>query len=317
MCSKVSDIANYNTLSNIFRNILILKAKPQVVTPIISAHFRAVGHELEVASQRLSHAKHSDIKGGGREALASKFLSSHLPKTIDFFTGEIIDPKHDRSSQIDIIIYGGNAPRLPLVDSYHLAFIDAVMAAIEVKSRLTRAAVYDCVKASYRLKSLERAEEIIGRNDVAEGNRVTTELKHAVNHLTNLGLKLEYRDNLRSSNLKTTPYIVFAYKGIKSQSVISSMIKYAIAEGSEHTLASHGPDMIINLEEGYYIFKDNDFLWPRGKLGNVAGYGTWEMGPNGHKGDALIGLYMLLSNLSTAFLLNPPLVNLPDYCFSR
>jgi hypothetical protein len=296
---------------------LVLKAKPSTVTPIISEHFRTVGNELEIASQRLNHAKHSDIKGGGREALASKFLSSHLPKTVDFFTGEIIDPKHNRSPQIDLIIYGGNAPRLPLVDAYHLAFIDAVMAAVEVKSTLDSAAVGTCVNASYRLKSLVRAEELIGRNDVGEGNRVTSQLKDAVKHFTSLGLKVEYRDDLRSSNLKTTPYIVFAYTGMKAQSVISSMIEHAKTERSEHTLASHGPDMIINLEKGYYIFKDNDFLWPRGRLGNVAGYGVWEMGPDQHKGDALIGLYMLLSNLSTAFQLRPPLVNLPDYCFSK
>lgn len=264
-------------------------------------------------SERFVLAEHKDIKGYGREALARNFLKSHLPKMVDFFTGEIIACNDQRSSQMDLIIYAGQCPRLPLIDDFHLAFIDAVMAAIEVKSVLNAGEMKNCMKASQRLKELRREEFILGLNDTHDRfDKLKTALP-LVGALDSVGVKLEFKHEERRTNLETTPYVVFAYKGATKESLLNCMSRYANSAKAGYSFYDHGPDMIINLERGFYIYKDNDFLWPRQKTPNASPYCVWEAPSETRKGEVLAGLYMLLSNLSTAFLLRPPIVDLKDY----
>jgi len=273
---------------------------------LISNHFRIVGEELEASSKRLTTASHGGIRGLGREILAKVFLSSHLPNSIDFFTGEIIDHNNKKSSQIDLIIYGGHSPKLPLFNDNILAFNDAVLAAIEVKSFLNLAELKTSLAACERLKSMVRDEHILGRNDSIPRNPMADLLRRH-------NIKVESDPESRSTNLKSTPYIVFAYSGMKLNTLLRHMESYEKSNSnSEYTLDTSGPDMIINLEKGYYIYKNNDFLWPKSRAGDNV-YGSWVTSATDYKGEALAGLYILLSNLATAFLLRPPLVQLPDF----
>ena len=280
---------------------------------LISEHFKLVRDELSQLSERFALADHTDIKGYGREALARNFLKSHLPKMVDFFTGEIIDCHDKRSSQMDLIIYAGHCPRLPLIDDFHLAFIDAVMAAIEVKSVLNSVEMTQCMKASQRLKELRRDELILGSNDTHE-RFSKLKLDHPlVEELDRAGVKIEFKHEERRTNLKTTPYVVFAYKGATKESLLNCIGRYIEESSDGYSFEEHGPDMIVNLERGFYIYKDNDFLWPKQKNQNASPYCIWEADSEARKGEVLGGLYMLLSNLSTAFLLRPPIVELTDY----
>ncbi|MDF3201337.1 hypothetical protein P3C29_21835 [Pseudomonas sp. 1912-s] len=284
-----------------------------MVDKLISKHFSQVRGELLQLSEKFSLAEHRDIKGYGREALARNFLKSHLPKVVDFFTGEIIDCDDNRSSQMDLIIYAGHCPRLPLIDDFHLAFIDAVMAAIEVKSVLNASDMSQCMLASQRLKTLRRDEIILGLNDTKVRFEKLRSDYELVDKLDKAGVKLEFKYEERKTNLKKTPYIVFAYKGATKESLCHLIGRYKEEAGPEYSLEEHGPDMIINLERGFYIYKDNDFLWPKQKGENASAYCIWEADSDAHKGEVLGGLYMLLANLSTAFLLHPPIIELTDY----
>tara|TARA_R110001606_G_scaffold63629_2_gene147542 strand:+ start:19145 stop:20011 length:867 start_codon:yes stop_codon:yes gene_type:complete len=280
---------------------------------VIAEHFKIIRHELTQASERFSIAEHKDIKGYGREALAREFLKSHIPNMTDFFTGEIIDCKNDRSSQMDLIIYAAHCPRLPLIDDFHLAFIDAVMAAIEVKSDLHSSALMDCMKASERLKNLRRDEFILGLNDTHERfDRLKSE-NDLVKDLDEKGVRIEFKYEERKTNLKSTPYVVFAYKGATKDTLLSSIEKYNSESEEGYSYDLHGPDLIVNLDRGFYIYKNNDWLWPKDHISSHAPYEVWEADSEDRKGEVLAGLYMLLSNLSTAFLLRPPIVELTDY----
>tara|TARA_A100000171_G_C2130745_1_gene146539 strand:+ start:1397 stop:2263 length:867 start_codon:yes stop_codon:yes gene_type:complete len=283
------------------------------VDSIISKHFKIIRHELAQASDRFGIAKHKDIKGYGREILARNFLKSHIPNMTDFFTGEIIDCNNDRSSQMDLIIYAAHCPKLPLIDDFHLAFIDAVMAAIEVKSVLNTSTITDCLKASKRLKLMRRDEFILGLNDTHERFDKLREENVLVKELDEKGVKIEFNHEERKTNLKSTPYVVFAYKGATKETLLSSIEKYSLDNDEEYSYDFHGPDLIINLDHGFYIYKNNDWLWPKKLAPNGAHYGVWEADNEGKKGEVLAGLYMLLSNLSTAFILRPPIVDLKDY----
>ncbi|NOI60513.1 DUF6602 domain-containing protein [Vibrio coralliilyticus] len=281
--------------------------------PVISKHFQLVSQKLLASSRMFEVADHNDIKGYGRESLAKDFLSSHLPNMIDFFTGEILDSEDNRSSQIDLILYGSHCPKLPLIDDFHLAFVDAVLAAIEVKSNLDSKQMQSCMKASERLKRLKRYEYIMGRNDTYDQYSQLKAASEIVSHLDRNGIDLKLKPELRQSNLEHTPYIVFAYKGATKETLVKNIENYAReTDQVDYSFELHGPELIINLEQGFYIYKNNDWLWPRQSEVQDVPYVIWEA-PKGKEGEALAGLYILLSNLSTAFLLRPPLVGIPDY----
>lgn len=280
---------------------------------LISRHFGLVRGELLQLSEKFTLAEHKGIKGAGREALARNFLKSHLPRVVDFFTGEILDCKDRRSSQMDLIIYAGHCPRLPLIDDFHLAFIDGVMAAIEVKSDLTSAELALCMRASERLKALQRDEFILGMNDTGARFDALKAGCEWVDTLDKAGVKIDFKQEERRTNLKETPYIVFAYKGATKETLCAQIDQFIQQAGPDYSFEKHGPDMIVNLERGFYIYKDNDFLWPRQKGPTPPAYCIWEADSEARKGEVLAGPYMLLSNLSTAFLLRPPIIQLPDY----
>lgn len=279
---------------------------------LISKHFQYVRNQLLHTSHTFATATHNGIKGTCREALAEHFLSSHLPRMIEYFTGEIIDPKDKRSSQIDLILYGNHCPKLPLLKNLNLAFVDATMAAIEVKSFLDAKQMKSCMIACHRLKRLYRHEFILGLNDTREKFDAIKKEIELIRKLDEKGIRLEFRHETRNTNLKSTPYIVFAYKGTSADSLIKQINEYSKTK-KRFSYLEYGPDLILNLEEGFYIYKNNDWLWPQRVPATISPYCIWKASSEERKGDVLAGLHMYLSNLSTAFLLRPPIVELPQY----
>ena len=104
---------------------------------VLSEHFGKVKANLLALAEHFDIAEHGDVKGYGREALVDEFLRAHLPDQVEYLTGEILDEDDARSGQVDIILQSKTRPKIPLWGNIHLAFCDAVIAAIEVKSTLT------------------------------------------------------------------------------------------------------------------------------------------------------------------------------------
>src|SRR5688572_30221250 len=102
-------------------------------------YLREVRRQLEQFADITDLAAHGDVKGAPREGFVKAFLKNHLPSSIDYGTGEIVDADDNRSGQIDIILQSAISPRMTLLESVMLAFADAVLGIIEVKSTLTTA----------------------------------------------------------------------------------------------------------------------------------------------------------------------------------
>jgi hypothetical protein len=123
---------------------------------VLSEHFGSIKRRLVEHSRHFDIADHGDIKGHGRKALVQEFLESHLPAQVEYLTGEILDPNDRRSGQVDVILQSRAHPKVPLLGNLHLAFSDAVVAAIEVKSNLTTQHIETTFDQFAKIKALGR-----------------------------------------------------------------------------------------------------------------------------------------------------------------
>ncbi len=124
--------------SEIFRGV-IDAARKQVLTE----------HELA------GSFKHRGIIGDERAAGLAKFIKARVPDNFAVGKGEIIDCYDNRSGQIDLFIYDRLAARPISEQSENLLIpCEALYAAIEIKSTLSREEHADCLKAASKLRDL-------------------------------------------------------------------------------------------------------------------------------------------------------------------
>lgn len=102
--------------------------------------------------------KHSVLKGSDRESAVADFLRQRLPSRFAVTTGEVIDQGGRRSPQLDVVIYDGSAaaPILPADREGGAEIIgaEALLATVEVKSKLTRADIRQAAKSVKTLYSM-------------------------------------------------------------------------------------------------------------------------------------------------------------------
>lgn len=118
----------------------------------------AVEKHLLSISQIPSNSGHSLHKGTPREAFIMEYLEGHLPSNVAIGKGEIIDAKSNPGqsrNQYDIVIYKRTYPKLNFGGNISGFLIEAVIAAIEVKSNLTQEEFRNAAKAARNSKQLE------------------------------------------------------------------------------------------------------------------------------------------------------------------
>jgi len=115
-----------------------------------SAVYTITGHFFETAI-----FKHSLTKGEERENPLIKFLTDNLPKTYSVVKGEVVDINNSSSTQLDIMIYD-NSRSIPFYIGDHCILpAEALLASIEVKSKLTQEETRKILKSVKILKSLK------------------------------------------------------------------------------------------------------------------------------------------------------------------
>ena len=241
---------------------------------LLSEHFGRVKNKLLEYSNHFDIAKHGDIKGYGREALVRELLGTHLPDQIEYLTGEIIDAFEGRSGQIDIILHSKTQPKVPLLANIHLAFAEAVVAVIEVKSTLTTQHLDAALDQFTILKGLRR--------------------------------KLRLKFNESSLPLTSIPCAVFAFSGLSKESVIKNINEYASRNNLR--LDQCSPDMVVVLDGDYYICRNDGWQFPIVPL-EGAFFRHWQGLPH----ENLVGLYNYLNNVIRAYVDIGPTVDIAPY----
>lgn len=241
---------------------------------VLSEHFSKVKRKLLEYSSHFDIADHGDIKGYGREALVQEFLSTHLPDQVEYLTGEILDPDDGRSGQVDVILQSKHHPKIPLLSNLHLAFVDSVIAAIEVKSTLTTQHLSAALEQFKKIKALKR----------------TTVLESGP----------------LAAKITSIPCVIFAFKGPKRETLIDSINAYA--KKHKLPLNSFCPDMVVVLEGDYYICKNDGWHFPVVPI-EGAYFRDWAGLPH----ENLVGIYNYLNNLIQSYLSTSPRIDLGKY----
>ena len=113
--------------------------------------------ELAQARAGLTHA---GSKGTANEEAVARVLREHLPDSIGITSGQIIDTQGNSSKQIDIILY--DASRTPIIytsadKTTQVLPIEGVIAAVEVKTRVTVSDVPSIIANMQSVKMLKRS----------------------------------------------------------------------------------------------------------------------------------------------------------------
>ena len=100
---------------------------------------------------------HPGEKGTLVEQAVREELENFLPETVGVSHGFVVDSSNEISKQMDIIIYDKlRTPRIFVSRGAQMFPVEATYACGEVKTRLDRSAIADCIEKSSSYKSLSR-----------------------------------------------------------------------------------------------------------------------------------------------------------------
>lgn len=131
-------------------------------------YFAMRQQELHHAYKTSSSLGHSLPKGHERELIASQFLTTHLPQSVDLESGVLVDQStldfrqlsQSTSPQLDLVVSRRDHPRLRYYGGTHVLFAESVAAVLEVKSRLTTAELQAVDVHCRKVKS--RRRQVVG-----------------------------------------------------------------------------------------------------------------------------------------------------------
>lgn len=111
---------------------------------------------------------HGTMTGNAREFLVNRVLKTVLPPSVHIGTGVIIGQRGTRSKQIDIVLYDANFPVLETQEGHGLYLVEGVIAAIEVKSTITKDGLFksldNCRSVGELMVAVKSPEERIPPN---------------------------------------------------------------------------------------------------------------------------------------------------------
>jgi hypothetical protein len=132
-------------------------------TPSVSfqKRFSAALQEFVAKFINSDAVKHAGSKGAEREKPVREFLAGHLPATFDVRKGEVVDIDDSRSPELDLVVFD-KSRNFPFYDEGSDIVVlpcEALLASIEVKSRLTSNEIkstFEAAERLYRLRPFKR-----------------------------------------------------------------------------------------------------------------------------------------------------------------
>ncbi len=122
---------------------------------ILKSKFESAVYDIVGKFVKTKMINHSLTKGEEREDPLIEFLTENLPKIYSVVKGEVVDIKNISSPQIDIMIYD-NSRNIPFYsEGSYILPAEALLASIEVKSKLTQEEMRKILKNTALLKSLK------------------------------------------------------------------------------------------------------------------------------------------------------------------
>lgn len=125
-------------------------------------HYTLVAQELSSQARQAGLLKNPTGVGTEREDVYRSFLERHVPKMCDIFLGGyVFDMFGNASSQMDVIVTGGNTPRFRLSGgNRYIAPLEGTIAVAEVKSQLNRDTLMEALSGCASIPSMPDPEGI-------------------------------------------------------------------------------------------------------------------------------------------------------------
>ena len=123
---------------------------------VIRAEFFNKVRSALVSARNAGQIDHSGVRGKAREIFVQDMLRPVLPPYVEFGSGKIADSVGNMSAETDVIIYSRQTlPPLLYESNFGIYPAEAVVYAIEVKSRLTLKEVRTTIEKFTRLRELQ------------------------------------------------------------------------------------------------------------------------------------------------------------------
>lgn len=135
-------------------------------TPYLNPEFAGAVDEFGIKLKKTASIQHSGIKGGAREDNLRDFLREKLPDRYGVVTGEAVDLNGTIGPELDIMIFDAQDDFAFQAGSKSILAAEALLASVEVKSKLTFAEINKSVIAAGKLRSLKPHNLDLGGVDV-------------------------------------------------------------------------------------------------------------------------------------------------------
>nr|WP_315231730.1 DUF6602 domain-containing protein [uncultured Flavobacterium sp.] len=160
----------------------IFKRKPKETHSTLKTKFEGIVYKIVGGFLETKPFNHALSKGEEREIPLINFLKQNLPSNYSTAKGEVIDLNETSSPQLDVMLYD-SSKNIPFYSGeIQILPAEALLASIEVKSRLTRDEIKKILISVNKLKSLKPfkkdLDQSIQRRD--ENDKVTCRYFHTV-----------------------------------------------------------------------------------------------------------------------------------------
>jgi hypothetical protein len=117
--------------------------------------FKAISKRMSADFEASAQVLHNGSKGTVRENILREFLGQRLPKKFGLGSGEVVGRIKETSNQCDLIIYDAIDGLALISDiSSQVYPVDCLYGIIEVKSKLSKAELTDCLDKIAKFKSM-------------------------------------------------------------------------------------------------------------------------------------------------------------------
>lgn len=121
----------------------------------LRSKFQSAAYDVAGSFIKTKVINHSLSKGEEREDPLIEFLIENLPSIYSVVKGEVVDINDNSSPQLDIMIFDSSR-NIPLYsEGMYILPAEALLASIEVKSKLTKGEIKKILKSVNALKSLK------------------------------------------------------------------------------------------------------------------------------------------------------------------
>jgi hypothetical protein len=253
-------------------------------TEELVGHFENIRSTLLRKAAEAGLARNPTLIGTSRELVLSEVLSANLPQSVSFPTGEIIDPRGQRSGQLDMIIVPDAAPRLSIGADKVIGLAGAVAGVLEVKSTLTVSPPSRESELTHAVRGCERMKKL-------DPGRLETWPWR------------EYRGGGGKAKLATIPFSLLAFEGPPAAGLLTKM------EDWEDIVAKkHLPNTITVLNRGYTLVLNDGWLSDPNEL-----RGPREVYLESGPGMSLAILFFFWTTCVQAWIAKIPYTPFPDY----